>query len=264
MSDLEIYGYALALSLCVFAALWPISVAMRDVSIVDAWWGPGFFGAALLTATLAGALDDGRVLLTLALVGVWSIRLGFVLLRRRVRHGAEDGRYVAMRRSWGATFWWKSFFVVFLLQGFLQWVIAITALGAIVAPASPLGGLAYFGAALAVIGFAIEAKADAELDAFKRTASHGDLLTTGTRRFVRHPNYVGEMIFWWGVWLIAFDAGAWWTVFAPVTLCVLLIKVSGGGITADYLRKTKPAFRDYAARTPAFLPRFNAATHPAE
>ena len=111
---------AFALSLGVFLALWPVSVVLRDVSIVDAWWGPGFLAAALV-AWPGGT--DARTLLLLGLVGFWALRLGAVMIRRRLRHGAEDSRYQMIRKSWGPAFWWKSFFIVFLLQGVLQCVV---------------------------------------------------------------------------------------------------------------------------------------------
>ena len=250
---MEAYFAALALSLGVFAALWPVSLALRDVSIVDAWWGPGFLGATALVWGLAGG-DGEHALVVLGLVGVWSLRMGFTLLRRWIRHGAEDGRYVSVRAGWGASFWWKSFFIVFLLQGLLQWIVAFPAMAAVTAT-TPIGALGWAGVAVAVAGFLLEAKADAELDAFKRRATPDALLDTGLRKFVRHPNYIGELLFWWGVWLIAASADAWWTIFAPLTLTVLLTKVSGAGITGDHLKKTKPAYAAYAARTPAFLPR---------
>lgn len=250
----DYYLYPLFLSLGVFIALWPVSVALKDVSIVDAWWGPGFLGAAALVWFLTDA-EGARTTLTLLLVGVWALRLGVVLIRRRLRHGAEDNRYVSMRQSWGAGFWWKSLFIVFVLQGALQWVIVFPAMAIITAEVTPIGVIGWIGVTLAVLGFALETRADAELDAFKATAGPGDLLDAGLRKHMRHPNYTGEMIFWWGVWLIAVDAGAWWTVFAPLTLTFLLTKVSGAGITGGHLKESKPAFRDYAARTPAFLPK---------
>lgn len=251
---METHLLALALGVGVFGALWPVSVAIRDVSVVDAWWGPGFLGST----ALVWALSDGsgaRPAVVLALVAVWSARMGFVLARRRLRHGAEDGRYVTIRKSWGASFWWKSLFIVFLLQALLQWVVAFPAMAA-VGDNNPVGALGWLGAGVAAAGFALEAKADAELDAFKRRAGPDELLQSGLRRFMRHPNYSGELLFWWGIWLVAADGGAWWTVFAPLTLTVLLAKVSGVGVTGDHLARTKPAFAAYAARTPAFVPRF--------
>ncbi|MEM7544607.1 MAG: DUF1295 domain-containing protein [Pseudomonadota bacterium] len=256
MDPITIYFLALALSLVVFVALWPISVAMTDVSIVDAWWGPGFFGAALLVWYVVGTPTDPRSLIVLALVGVWSLRLGFVLMRRRVRHGAEDSRYVTIRKSWGASFWWKSFFIVFLLQGFLQWIVGLTALSSLTASASPLGILAVVGVLLAIIGFTIEVISDAQLDRFKLTADSGTLYTGGLRQHVRFPSYCGEILFWWGMWLIALEAGQWWSVLSPVVLTFLLVKVSGAGITGAGLKHSKPEWRDYASRTPAFIPNF--------
>lgn len=245
---------AFLLSIAVFVSLWPLSVVLKDVSIVDGWWGPGFFAAACLVYWLTKDEGGTRAMLVLALTGIWGLRLGFVLIRRRLRHGAEDSRYVSIRTSWGNSFWWKSFFIVFALQGFLQWVVGLTALGAIIATDTPLGILAFVGIALAIIGLATEAVADQQLDTFKKSASEGALYTGGLRQFVRFPHYSGEMVFWWGIWLIAADAGMWWTVISPIVLTVLLTKVSGAGITGAGLKRSKPDWRDYAARTPAFIP----------
>lgn len=255
MDPLAAYMFALLVSLSVFCAMWPVSVAARDVSIVDAWWGPGFFAGALTVWGLTGWSTDQRTLAVLILVGLWSTRLGFIMIRRRVRHGDEDNRYKMIRKSWGGAFWWKSFFIVFLLQGVLQWAVSLTALAVVAAGPATLGVLGAIGLVVAVVGFAVEAVADAQLDKFKKTAAPGDLLTTGLRSYMRHPNYTGEMIFWWGVWLIAADAGAWWTIVCPLLLTFLLTKVSGAPITGGLMRDTKPEFRAYAARTPAFLPR---------
>ncbi len=247
---------AFALSVGVFIALWPISVVLRDVSIVDGWWGPGFVGAAVLIFFLHPDSEHARPLLILGLVGVWGLRLGFVLIRRRLRHGAEDSRYVAIRQSWGNSFWWKSLFIVFLLQGILQWVVGLTAFAAIYAPPVPIGPVGGIGILLAVLGLAVEAISDQQLDTFKRSSRQNDLFTGGLRKYVRFPSYSGEMLFWWGIWVIAAEAGMWWTIISPLTLTILLTKVSGAGITGAGLKKSKPEWRDYAARTPAFIPRF--------
>ncbi len=159
-------------------------------------------------------------------------------------------------RHGGAAFRWKSLFIVFLLQAFLQWIIALAPIAGALAPAAPLGALGLAGAALALAGLALETRADWELDRFKRAAPPGALLTTGLRAHVRHPNYLGEMGVWWGIWLIAAEAGAWWSVISPLLLSFLLVKVSGAPATGEHLARSKPGYAEWAATTPAFLPRW--------
>lgn len=246
---------ALALSICAFVALWPLSLRLRDASVVDAWWGPGILAGLALAAGLAGADSHPRFRLVAALVGAWSLRLGFTMLRRRIRHGAEDRRYRELREHYGASFWWKSLFIVFLLQALLQWLIALAPIAAALAPPAPPGPAGWAGALIAVAGILLEAKSDAELDRFKRTAAPGALLTEGLRSHVRYPSYAGEILFWTGIWLIAAEAGAWWSVVSPLLVLLLLTRVSGAPMTGEGLSRTKPGYAEWAARTPAFIPR---------
>lgn len=265
MADFPIYLYALALSGSVFLALWPVSLALRDVGVVDAWWGPGFGAAALVVWWAAGAPDEARALLLLALILIWSLRLGAVMVRRWFRHDGEDRRYRMIRRGWGAAFWWKSLFIVFVLQGLLQWLVALGPLSGMIADPSPLGGFAIAGLIIAFAGLTLETVADAQLDAFKRTAPEGALMTEGLRAYVRHPNYTGEILFWWGVWLIAAPVAPIWAILSPALLTVLLVKVSGAPMLAETLGKSRDGFASYAARTPAFIPHLRKrAEYPAE
>lgn len=265
MADLTMYLYALALSGAVFLALWPVSLALRDVGVVDAWWGPGFGAAAMVIWWLADGPNGARALLLLSLILIWSARLGFVMIRRWFAHTEEDRRYRLIRRSWGPAFWWKSLFIVFVLQGVMQWLVALGPLSGIIAAPVQLGVIAFIGAALALAGLALETIADAQLDRFKQTAPEGALLTTGLRAHVRHPNYSGEILFWWGIWLIAAPVAPVWAILSPILLTVLLVKVSGAPMLAETLGKSRADFAGYAARTPAFIPCFSKRkSYPAE
>lgn len=111
------------------------------------------------------------------------------------------------------------------------------------------------GAIMALGGLTLETVADAQLDRFKKTASQADVCITGLRAHVRHPNYTGEIIFWIGVWLIAAEAGAWWTIISPAILIFLLTQVSGAPMQQATMKRTRPAYEVYSESTPAFLPR---------
>lgn len=236
------------------AALWLVSLAKRDASIVDAAWGPGFLVAALAATAAADAWREPRAWLLLGVAGAWALRLGIHLLARNLRTG-EDPRYVAMREKHGARWWWASLFQVFLLQGAILLVVSLVLTQPIVA-GGPVGPLAYVGAAVALVGTLFESVADAQLAAFKRDpASKGNVMDRGLWSLSRHPNYFGETAVWWGLWIAALGVGgAWWTILSPIAITFLLLKVSGVPLLEKRLESTRPGYAEYARRTSAFVP----------
>lgn len=250
----EVYLLPLVVTLAGFAALWPVSLWRRDASVVDLWWAPGFLVQTGLAIWLAGGTGAAGWLM-LALVAAWAVRMAWVLIGRRLRAHEEDPRYTAIRLAWGPSFWWKSLGIVFLLQGALQWLMALGPIGAVVAAGPDLGLFAWAGAAVALAGLVVETRADAELDRFKRSAPPGALCDQGLRAWVRHPNYAGEIAFWLGIGLVALSAGSWLGLLPPLLIGVLLTQVSGAPMLDEHMTATRPGYAAYRARVPGFLPR---------
>ncbi|MBL7650381.1 MAG: DUF1295 domain-containing protein, partial [Candidatus Hydrogenedentes bacterium] len=158
-------------------------------------------------------------------------------------------RYAAFRQRYGPErYWWLSFFQVFLLQGGLAFVISAPLQLSASAPATDvMTPVDWIGLALFVVGFAFEAIGDAPLLAFQRNpAMRGRVLDTGLWRYTRHPNYFGECVLGWGLWICALDQPLGWaTVFAPLLMTFLLLKVSGVAMLDAHLSSSKPGYRDY-------------------
>lgn len=243
--------------LLMMLAGWLLSLVRRDVSHVDVQWGFGF----ALVAGLGAALGDGapaRRGLVAALAAVWGLRLA-LHIHARNRGRPEDYRYAAMRARHGARFPRVSLFTVYLLQGALMLWIALPLLVATAAPVpAALGALDLAGVALWALGFAFEAIGDRQLARFRADpANRGKVMDRGLWRYTRHPNYFGDATLWWGFWLIACAVpGGGWTVASPLVMTFLLLRVSGVALLERGLVETKPAYRDYVARTSAFLPWF--------
>ncbi|MEM7236469.1 MAG: DUF1295 domain-containing protein [Pseudomonadota bacterium] len=254
MSAFVPYLVPLGMTLVGFCLLWPLSVLRTDASIVDGWWAPGFLAQVLLVVALHPPLDN-RAALIVALMALWSARLTWVLVRRRIREGGEDPRYTSLREAWGESFWWKSLFVVFILQGVIQWAIALGPISALLAPSAALGALSVVGLLIAMLGIVLETKADAELDQFKRSNDGPILCKTGLRSLIRHPNYVGEILFWIGLGAIIAEVSVWGAILSPVLIAIFLVKVSGAPMLDERLSATRPDYDDYRRHVPAFIPR---------
>ena len=243
---------ALGAMLLLALAGWVLSVRLRNAGVVDSLWSLFFLLGAGVYAGMTGA-QGPRALLLLALVGLWASRLAVYLTWRNWGE-PEDRRYRAIRTRNEPGFAWKSLYLVFGLQALLAWVIAMPLFVAL-SSADPLGALDLAGVVLWIAGLIFEVIGDAQLARFKRDpASRGKVLDTGLWRYTRHPNYFGEALLWWGCFLIAAAAGGAWTVFAPLLMTILLLKVSGVALLEKDIGERRPDYRAYIARTSAFIP----------
>jgi steroid 5-alpha reductase family enzyme len=231
---------------------WGVATARRNAGLVDIFW-PLFFLLAITVYVSSSAELSARALLVLALVAIWSLRLSIYLAARNW-NAPEDHRYRAMRERNQPGFAWKSLYLVFGLQALLAWLISAP-LAATAGSDVPPGMLDFIGAAVVVVGTGFEAIADAQLARFKADpANAGRVMDRGLWRYSRHPNYFGEFLVWWGLFAIALGTGAWWTLFAPLLMTVLLLKVSGVALLEKDIGARRPAYREYIARTNAFFP----------
>jgi steroid 5-alpha reductase family enzyme len=240
--------------LVLFFLLWLASLVMHDASVVDRFWGVAFLVIAVATSTATDGFA-GRAHLVLLLTAAWGLRLSMHITIRNLGSG-EDFRYRAMRRHWGSLFPLVSLATVFALQALLAWIVSLPVQAAISSTTPPrftyLDGL---GVLVWTAGFLFETVGDWQLASFKADPRHrGALLDRGLWRYTRHPNYFGDALQWWGLWLFAAATGAWWTAVGPAVMTFLLVQVSGVAMLEKQMRRTRPEYEEYCRRTSAFMP----------
>ena len=250
----DLWLYLLGLTLVIGAAFltWLLSVYLRNVAIVDTLWSVLF---ALLAWTYAlGQTQLGpRAEWVLLLVTLWALRLSIHITRRNWGH-PEDRRYQAIRARNEPHFALKSLYLVFVLQALLAWFISLPLLGAI-ASREAFTGLDYAGGALWLIGFVFEAGGDWQLARFKATPGNEDkVMDRGFWALTRHPNYFGDFCVWWGLYLAALSAGAWWSLPGPLLMSILLLRFSGVALLEKDIAERRPQYAEYMRRTNAFFP----------
>ena len=247
-------GLAVSAGLAFSAWLW--SLRQRDASVIDPVWPLMIAGAGLgYAACLPPAGERGFLVLGLALI--WALRLCLHLVWRRRDHPGEDRRYQAIRARHEPNFGIKSVYLVFGLQAVLAWCVSAP-LGVAWASSSPLRWPDMLGAAIALFGLVFEALADAQLAVFRADpASRGAVMDQGLWRYSRHPNYFGEALFWWGLWLFGMASGhaPWWTVAGPVVITAMLRFVSIPLIDAR-MQASRPDYERRMRRVSALVPWF--------
>jgi steroid 5-alpha reductase family enzyme len=252
MSTLADWFQALPWMLATAVVAWAVCTARRNAGLVDIFWSLFLLVAALCFLRAAPAATP-RALLMLLLVGIWSLRLAAHLAVRNW-NAPEDHRYQAIRARNQPGFTWKSLYLVFGLQAVLAFIVSLPLHAAMNSPA-PLNLLDLAGAVVTLLGLTVETIADTQLAAFRDDpGSSGQVLERGLWRYSRHPNYFGEFCVWWGFYLIALATGAWWTLFSPLLMSVLLLRVSGVVLLEKDIGQRRPGYAQYIAHTNAFFP----------
>lgn len=239
--------------LAALAIAWAWGTAARNHGVMDI-----IYPLTALAGGLAGAWYvgfDAWVALALAPIAVWSIRLAVQTFGHNM--GSEREPYASWRKRFGAKWLWWSAFQIHLLQGVTVWIWCAPIAFAFAAPEPrPLWPL-LLGGAVWLVGFALQMTADRQLAAFKSDPSNrGKLLDTGVWSFVRHPNYLGEAVMWWGyfAFALAHPLGML-AVFAPIYASWFMGYASAAPFKERHMARTRPdAWAEYCRRTPRFVP----------
>ena len=257
-----VLGGSFAAAMACMLALWLLSIPLKDVSIVDSFWGPGFAVIAWVSFALADGAPERKLLLAV-LATIWALRLGAYLTWRKSGEG-EDPRYTRFIEHHGAARRnWTALTRVFGLQGVVMWVVALPVmLGQVWREPETLGPVAFVGAAIWLFGFAFEAIGDWQMTRFKADpANQGQVMDRGLWRYTRHPNSFGDACVWFGLFLIACE-NPWGliTIISPIAMTYFLLFVTGKVLLEKRLKKSRPGYAEYVRRTSGFVPWFPKST----
>jgi len=238
----------------IYSSLWFLAAQrLRRYDIADVAWGLGFIVLALI-AQISAVNISFRGLLVLVLVTLWGLRLSLYIFSRN-RGKEEDPRYRKWRNNWGAHAAVRAYFQLFLFQGLLIVVILAPVTYVLAHPDADLKWLDVLGIAVWLGGFITETVGDYQMSRFKQNPDNkGRFISSGLWKYSRHPNYFGEVLLWWGLWLIACSVyGGWITIAGPATITVLILFVSGIPLLEKRYEGSLQ-YQAYRQRTSAFIP----------
>jgi len=272
MTVLQLLGQS-ALFLIMYFTLWYLAgIVLKNAGIVDIGWGAGF--VLLSVWTLINAYSLNGLILSLP-IWIWGIRLAAHIGKRNLGK-PEDFRYAQFRKEWGKVYYVRSYFQLFLFQALLMGIISLPFLLGIhfsyqstqLSTALVSDTVMQFdtiritalvlGYILWLTGLICETVADAQLHHFVHNKDKKEeLIQTGLWKYSRHPNYFGEIVFWWGVYIVALSVGApWWSFVGPLTINLVIRYISGVPMLEARMMH-KRGFAEYAKNTPIFVPFIN-------
>jgi len=229
-----------------------VGLLIKDNSIVDVFWGPGFIIVTAYSLAMAPDLDLRKAIIAF-LVLTWGLRLAIYIFQRNKLQG-EDFRYRNWRETW-KNFTLRSFFQVFMLQGLIMYIVSFPVWYINFHPGEPLTTVDTVGLGLFGAGFLFEIIGDTQLAYFRESKKNkGKLITRGLWKYSRHPNYFGEALIWWGIWFYAIGIPyGWITVISPLLITILLRYVSGVPMMEKRTSQL-PGWDEYAEKTAPFVP----------
>ena len=240
-----------------FNVFFIIAQIKKNNGIADIAWGLGFVLVAI-TSFLYHQTYDIQSIVILILVALWGFRL-FFYIGLRNWNKPEDYRYVEMRQKWKTKIPLKAYFYVFMLQMVFLYIISLPIqLGNMYSTYTTISlYILIFGVLIWIIGFFFESVGDAQLKAFKKDPKHkGQIMQTGLWKYTRHPNYFGEAVMWWAVWVVSLaslNPILLLGIISPIFITYLLTKVSGIPLL-EKKYKDNPLFIEYARKTSVFFP----------
>jgi steroid 5-alpha reductase family enzyme len=230
-----------------------VALKLKRNDVADTAWGIGFILIAISGLCLFPP-NDTLQYITTGLICFWGLRLAYHVWQRNHKK-PEDARYAAWRKEWGRWLILRSFLQVFILQGLLMIVVATPVILINFQGTTQYHPLQSLGIIIWGIGFWFESTADKQLKYFlKHRKSPGQIMQTGLWKYSRHPNYFGEAVQWWGIGIMATTVeGGAWGLLGPLTITVLLTKVSGIPLL-EKRYANNDEYQKYKHRTNAFIP----------
>lgn len=237
------------------------SVIFDNSSFYDPYWSVAPVGIALVMMfhPLASGSGDIRSAVLFALIVIWGVRLtaNFLVGWSGIDH--EDWRYRNFREEHGRRYWLVSFLAIHMFPTLIVFAGCLSMFPAFTVPAQPFRFLDILGAAMIVLALSFETGADVQLKRFQRREEDdpADLLTDGLWKYSRHPNYFGEILFWWGVYLFGLSANPayWWAFFGPLAI-TLMFRFISVPMIERHMKRKRPDYADRRKGVPYILPWF--------
>ena len=246
----------IAATIIVFAA----SMVFNNSSVYDPYWSIAPVPIAIYWILNPMSVNTSiiRQIAVLTLLVIWAIRLTYNCFRRwrDIRH--EDWRYADIRHKTGALYWPISFFGFHLFPTIIVFIGCLSLYPVLSAGSNSFGTLDIIAILVTGTAIFIEARADYELKRFlSKPENKGEIIDSGIWAHSRHPNYFGEVLFWWGLYLFTLAASIdfWWIIFGPIAITLLFVFISIPMMDRHILEKRTDYVKNMA-NIPALIPWF--------
>jgi steroid 5-alpha reductase family enzyme len=236
------------------------STVLKNTSLYDPYWSvqPIIIALYWLFSTNTITEITARQIVILCLVSIWGIRLTYNWSIGWQGLDHEDWRYTMYRKNHPKIFWFINLTGLQMMPTLVVFLGCLSLYPALSDTLSNFNILTIIGIIVVSLAILIETIADEQLRKFTRSKLKGQIISRGLWSYSRHPNYLGEVSFWWGLWFFALainPASYWWMIVGPLAMVILFFGISIP-MMEKRLKEKYPNYEDYLKRTSMFFPWF--------
>ena len=231
--------------------LWVYSQYSKKADIIDTYWGPSFFLVCCILLFKENNYFTINIITT-SIVFLWSIRL-MIYLHLRNHKKSEDIRYVKIKKKYGN---FGMYIISYLTQVILIAIVSLPLQALFQSKLNlEINFISIFGIIISIFGILIESLADIQLTKFKSDKNNfRKVMNKGLWKFSRHPNYFGDSLFWWGIFIISFGVTFnFYIIIAPIAMTYFLLRISGVSMLENQIKHTKDGYEEYIRTTSSFI-----------
>ena len=237
-----------------------LSVYFKNTSLYDPYWSviPIIIVLYWLFTADNFPVINIRQIIILTIVIIWGVRLTYNWVKGWKGLVHEDWRYTKYREDQPRLFWFINLTGLQMMPTLLVFLGCVPLYFGITYTEPTLTVFDIIGVAIAVAAITIETLADEQLRNFVKTKQEHEFMTTGIWSVTRHPNYFGEVSFWWGLFFFSLTAGIVniWTIAGPISITILFLIVSIP-LMENRLLKKYPDYQQYKSKVSRLVPWFH-------
>lgn len=233
------------------------SFLFKNSSFYDPYWSVApIFIMTWLIHIAPESIPQTRQMLVALLVFVWGMRLTYNFYRGWAGLNRQDWRYDDLQKKNGKWYWLVSFSGIHFFPTILVFLACLSLFPALLFGDNPINYLDWIGILIAFSAIGIETIADQQLhDYVKSKPDRSKVFQSGLWQYSRHPNYFGEIIFWWGLYFIglASDSSYWWTLIGPLSITILF-KFISIPMMDERMVKRRPEYKAHMKKVNTLFP----------
>jgi steroid 5-alpha reductase family enzyme len=226
------------------------SLAFNNASVYDPYWSV----QPIVIITFFSLFYDvtSASLLLLISIVYWGIRLTCNWAYTFGGLGHQDWRYTKIKNENGRLYPLLNFAGIHMMPTLIVFACTLPAVFVLRQELNANIG-SIIGACVCIGAATLQLVADIQMHKYRKSGQHG-LIRTGLWKHSRHPNYLGEILMWWGVAIQAVSVmpERWWLIAGAVANTVMFFTVSIP--MADKRQSSKPGYSEYKAATRSLLP----------
>ena len=244
----------LIIDIAMTIVIYLFSVIFKNASIYDPYWSVIPIVLSIYASWILGDFHEQNFVM-LGLIGIWGIRLTINFFKTFKNLNTQDWRYDHFKNKFPKLWPLINLTGIHLFPTLVVFTCMLSVFEFMkTSPNVVINLSSVIAIIIILVAIVIEAVADHQMHKFLKTRQNNELINVGLWKRSRHPNYFGEILFWWGIYLLMLSLNdKMWVLFLGPMLNTLMFVFISVPLAEKRQIKKNPAYLEYKKTTNTFL-----------